>query len=188
MSKKRLRGAAALDAVAQAPPNMVAEVLDGELHTSPRPRIRHARASSVLGVILGGSFDGDSEPGGWILLDEPELHLGEEPDILVPDLAGWRREHMPQLPDHAFLELAPDWACEVLSPSTEGIDRVKKRAIYAREGVTHLWFVAPEAKVLEVFALDAGGYRLLDSWAAQALVYAPPFEALGLSLAELWLS
>jgi Uma2 family endonuclease len=166
---------------------MVAEVLAGELHASPRPRIRHARAATLLGAKLSGSFDDDAEPGGWILLDEPELHLGAGPDIIVPDIAGWRRERMPRLPDHAFLELAPDWVCEVLSPSTERIDRTKKRAIYAREGVSHLWFIAPDAKVLEVFALDNGSYRLVGSWADQALVRAPPFEALELALAQLWL-
>lgn len=187
MEKAPLRGARALDAVAHAPQNMVAEVLAGELHTSPRPRIRHARAGSVLGVKLGGSFDHGAEPGGWILLDEPELHLGEGPDIIVPDLAGWRRERMPRLPDHAFLELAPDWVCEVLSPSTEQIDRTKKRAIYAREGVTHLWFLAPETKLLEVFALEGGSYQLVDTWAEQSVVSAPPFAALELGLAALWL-
>lgn len=141
----------------------------------------------MLGVKLGGSFDGEAEPGGWVLLDEPELHFGEEPDILVPDLAGWSRERMPQLPDLPFLELAPDWVCEVLSPSTERIDRTKKRAIYAREGVGHLWFLDPEPKLLEVFALERGGYRLVDTWAEQAVVNAPPFAALALALAELWL-
>ena len=169
---------------------MVAEVLAGELHTLPRPRIRHTRAASVLGARLGGSFDGELEPGGWILLDEPQLHLGEGPDIVVPDLAGWRRERMPRLPDTAFLELPPDWVCEVLSPSTERIDRTKKRAIYAREGVLHLWLLAPEAQLLEVFeldTLDTRSYRLVGTWAEQELVRAPPFAALELPLATLWL-
>ena len=186
-----LRGARAFDAVEQAPEHMIAEVLDGRLYTSPRPRVRHARAASVLGVELGGSFDGEGggegELGGWILLYEPELHFGEGPDIVVPDLCGWRRERMPQLPDAAFLELAPDWACEVLSPSTERIDRTKKRALYAREGVTHLWLVAPDTKVLEVFALEGTSYRLVGSWAEAELVRAPPFAALELALAGLWL-
>lgn len=187
MAKPPLMGASAVSAVARAPANMVAEVLAGELHTSPRPRLRHARAASVLGVELGGSFDSGGEPGGWILLDEPELHLGEGPDIVVPDLAGWTREHMPQLPDTAFLRLAPDWVCEVLSQSTERMDRTTKRAIYAREGVAHLWLLAPESKQLEVFVLHGGSYQLVDTWSDQALVRAPPFAALELPLATLWL-
>lgn len=144
----------------------------------------------MLGAKLWG-FDGDDGPGGWILLDEPELHLGPQPDkadIVVPDLAGWRRERMPQLPDEAFLQLAPDWVCEVLSASTERIDRVYKRVIYAREGVSHLWFVAPSTKILEVFELERGGYRLVGTWSEQDIVSAPPFAALRLALADLWLA
>jgi Uma2 family endonuclease len=187
MRKGTLEGAAAIEAVASAPENMIAEVLAGELHTSPRPRVRHARAASVLGVKLG-SFDSDEPPGGWILLDEPELHLGPRPDIVVPDLAGWRRERMPQLPDDLFLQLSPDWVCEVLSPSTQRIDRVKKRVIYAREGVSHLWFVEPAAMILEVFELEREGYRLVGTWAEQDVVSAPPFAVLGLALGDLWLA
>jgi Uma2 family endonuclease len=186
MGEGTLKGAAALEAVEAAPENMVAEVLAGELYTSPRPRIRHARAASVLGAKLW-AFDGDDEPGGWILLVEPELHLGPQPDIVVPDLAGWRLERMPRLPDEAFLQLAPDWVCEVLSASTERIDRVHKRAIYAREGVSHLWFVSPATKILEVFELEREGYRLVGTWSEQDVVAAPPFAALGLTLGELWL-
>jgi Uma2 family endonuclease len=182
-----LEGAAALEAVAAAPENMVAEVLAGELHTSPRPRIRHARAATVLGAKLGG-FDADNTPGGWILLFKPELHLGPRPDIVVPDLAGWRRERMPRLPDEAFLRLAPDWVCEVLSDSTERIDRVKKRVIYAREGVSHMWFISPSTQILEVFQLEGESYRLVGSWSERDVVSAAPFAALALALADLWLS
>lgn len=187
MGEGTLQGAAALEAVAAAPENMVAEVLAGELYTSPRPRIRHARAASVLGAKLWG-FDGDEGPGGWIFLYEPELHLGPRPDIVVPDLAAWRRERMPQLPDEAFLRLAPDWVCEILSASTERIDRVHKRVIYAREGVSHLWFVSPSTRILEVFELEREGYRLVGTWSERDIVAAPPFAALALALGDLWLS
>jgi Uma2 family endonuclease len=187
MNPKILQGKAALDAIADAPENAIAEVLAGVLHTSPRPRIRHARAASVLGAKLW-ALDRDDEPGGWIFLDEPELHLGVEPDIVVPDLAGWRRERMPCLPDDAFLQLAPDWVCEVLSPSTERIDRVEKRAIYAREGVSHLWFVEPGTELLEVFELDRESYRIVGTWAGQDVIAAPPFAVLALALGDLWLT
>ena len=117
--------------VLNAPENKVAEILDGELFLSPRPAPRHAAAASSLGGRVGGPFDGGiGGPGGWWILDEPELHFGEH--VLVPDLAGWRRERMPAIPDVAFFTLAPDWVCEVLSPSTARIDRGEKLPIYAR--------------------------------------------------------
>ena len=128
--------------VLDAPEHVVAEIIGGTLYTHPRPAPRHATASSVLGGKLGAAFHwGEGGPGGWRILDEPELHLGEE--ILVPDLAGWRRERMPELPDTAYFTLAPDWACEVLSASTRKLDLVRKRPIYAREGIPHLWLVDP---------------------------------------------
>ncbi|MYK89894.1 MAG: Uma2 family endonuclease, partial [Acidobacteria bacterium] len=116
--------------VLDAPPHRVAEIVDGVLHTNPRPAMPHARASSSLGVKIGGPFDHDAGgPGGWWIIDEPELHLGE--DILVPDLAGWRRERMPVYPDAAYCTLAPDWVCEILSPSTRKLDLHGKRPVYA---------------------------------------------------------
>ena len=130
--------------VLEAPPHKVAEIVAGTLHTNPRPAPRHAHASSALGAKIGDPFGYGGGPGGWWILDEPELHLGE--DILVPDIAGWRRERMPDLPDTPYFPLAPDWVCEVLSPSTRDLDRHGKRPIYAREGVNHLWFVDPAAR------------------------------------------
>ena len=122
------------------PPQFVAELVDGELHASPRPAPRHAWASSRLGgklePLLAGNRGG---PAGWVLLNEPELHLG--PDIVVPDLAGWRRSRMPRLPTTAYFETVPDWVCEVLSPSTASLDRSKKLAIYARAEVAHAWLL-----------------------------------------------
>src|ERR1700729_1449695 len=114
------------------PEHLVAEIIDGALITQPRPASRHARAASRLGAELDGPFArGKGGPGGWILLDEPELHL--HGDIVVPDLAGWRRERMPELPDAAAFELAPDWICEVLSPGAAARDRTEKMPLYARE-------------------------------------------------------
>jgi len=120
----------------QVPPHLVAEILYGRLHTHPRPAPRHARSTSALTGKLFGPYDeGDGGPGGWWILDEPELHLGSE--VLVPDLAGWRRERMPQLPETAWFELAPDWVCEVLSPSTAQTDRSLKLPLYAKHGIRH---------------------------------------------------
>ena len=163
---------------------LVAEIIDGDLVTQPRPSSLHARASSRLGAELGGPFDrGRGGPGGWILLDEPELHL--HGDVLVPDLAGWRRTRMPELPDAAAFELAPDWVCEVLSPSTAAIDRANKLPIYAREGVRHAWLVDPTARTLEGFRLD-GAWVLVGTWRDEAKVRLEPFDELELELGGLW--
>ena len=171
--------------VLDAPEHMVAEIIGGTLHTHPRPAPRHAVASSRLGIELGGPFDrGRGGPGGWWILDEPELHLGEE--ILVPDLAGWRRERMPELPDTAYFTLVPDWTCEVLSASTRKLDLVRKRPIYAREGVPHLWLVDPVERILEAFELHEGRWVLIASVEDDEPVSIAPFEAVTFSLGELW--
>jgi Uma2 family endonuclease len=167
--------------VLDAPPNMVAELIRGALHLQPRPASPHARASSVLGGRIGGPFDwNDGGPGGWWIIDEPELHFG--PDVLVPDLAGWRRERMPSYPDVPFFELAPDWVCEVLSSSTRRVDVIDKRAIYGEAGVGHLWFVDPLARTLEAFALRDRAWVLLGARRDDEEVRLPPFEAVGFPL------
>ena len=176
---------AAYEDLLAVPEHLVAELINGVLITHPRPASRHARASSSLGGELYGPFDrGKGGPGGWILLDEPELHL--HGDVLVLDLAGWRRTRMPELPDAAAFELAPDWVCEVLSPSTAAMDRAEKMPIYARERVGHIWLVDPIAQTLEAYRLEQGRWSLLGTWRDEATVRAEPFEALGLELAGLW--
>jgi Uma2 family endonuclease len=173
--------------IKRLPANVVGQIVDGELWASPRPAARHARASSVLGGKLG-PFDWDrGGPGGWWILFEPELHLGN--DVLVPDIAGWRRERMPSIPDAPFFTLAPDWICEVLSPSTAGLDRIRKKHIYAREGVTHVWLVDPIVKTLEVFRLQDGHWLEVGAFSAEEsdTARAEPFEAIELELKALWL-
>ncbi len=171
--------------VLDAPPRMVAEVVSGTLHTHPRPAMRHAWASSILGGSLVNPFArGSGGPGGWWIVDEPELHLGE--DIVVPDLAGWRRETMPEYPDAAYCAIAPDWVCEVLSPSTRRLDLGGKRGLYAREGIGHLWFVDPDARTLEAFALRDGRWLLLATLVDDAPVSLPPFDAITFPLDALW--
>ena len=171
--------------VLDAPPHMVAEVVQGALHLQPRPASRHALAGSSLGMALGTPFQwGRGGPGGWWIVDEPELHFGE--DILVPDLAGWRRERMPDYPDTPYFTLAPDWVCEILSPSTRTFDLEEKRPIYAREGVHHLWFVDPAARALEAFALHGGDWTPAGSAQNDEPVSLPPFEAVTFPLDALW--
>src|SRR5205085_2249753 len=136
----------------------------------------HAEVASSLGAEVRGPFHrGRGGPGGWIILDEPELHFGaSEPDIVVPDLAGWRRERMPFVPAAAFTTLAPDWVCEVLSPSTEAEDRGEKMTIYAREGVSHAWLVDPSIRTVEVFRLDGETWRMIKTWHDDVVVRAEP--------------
>lgn len=171
------------------PDEKVAEILDGDLFASPRPALRHALASSVLGTDLTSRFHGPTgggaQPGGWWLLDEPELHLHD--DVIVPDIAGWRRENVSVLPDAAWLDVAPDWACEVISPGTESIDRGRKMKIYGREGVGHLWLLNPIGKTLEIYRLGSAGWTVLYVFQEKDTCQAEPFAAVTIDLTRLWL-
>jgi Uma2 family endonuclease len=179
------RRRATYEDVLAAPEHMVAEVIDGELYTQPRPAVPHATASTALTAALVQPFNrGRGGPGGWLFLFEPELHLGE--DILVPDLSGWRRERLPRAPNAAFITLSPDWVCEVLSPRTATLDRKQKLRVYAREQVGHVWLVDPAVRSLEVFRLENGRYSLLATHSDDDVVRAEPFDAIELELAVLW--
>lgn len=167
------------------PANMVGQITYGVLHAQPRPAPRHARAATAVTGELWSPFDrGRGGPGGWIILDEPELHLG--PHVVVPDIAGWRRERLPRLPETAFIELPPDWVCEVLSPSTARLDRTDKLAIYAEAGVGHAWYVDPEARTLEVLVLTGSKWLIAATYKDADMVAAPPFEVHTFDLAVLW--
>jgi len=181
---KPLKKGATYEDLRDVPDHYVAEMFDGELYASPRPAVPHARAATVLTAKLSDPFD-RSGPGGWVLLVEPELHFGN--DVLVPDLAGWRRERVPKLPADAFMTLAPDWICEVVSPSTESIDRGKKLRIYAREGIAHAWLLDPLRQTLEVLSLESGKWTELDTHEGTMIVRVPPFDAIELELGALWI-
>lgn len=167
------------------PDNFVAEILGGELYASPRPSFSHATVASALGVLLGGPFRfGINGPGGWLIVAEPELHL--DADVLVPDLAGWRTDRIAAEPYAAYPTLAPDWVCEVLSPSTEQIDRIKKLKIYARERVGHVWLIDPRLQTLEVLRPAGNGWSLLAKHEGSERVRAEPFDAIELELGRVW--
>jgi Uma2 family endonuclease len=169
----------------QLPEHLIGELIDGELHASPRPASRHVTVTSILGMDLGGPFQrGRGGPGGWWLLDEPELHLGQ--DVLVPDLAGWRQTRMPSVPEVPWFDLVPDWVCEVLSPSTARLDRVLKLPRYARAGVKHAWVVDPANRTLEIFRQEHERWVLVESFAGEDRARAEPFEAVELELGALW--
>lgn len=168
-----------------APAHQVAEIVDGELYTLPRPSFPHARAQAELSWWLGPRFQkGNNGPGGWWIVNEPELHL--HADICVPDLAGWRKTRMPRFPSTEFVSLAPDWICEVVSPSTAGFDRVQKMNVYAREGVRHAWLVDPLVRLLEVFELVGGAWTRRAAYRDSVRVRVPPFDEVELDLGELW--
>lgn len=172
--------------VLDAPRHLVAEIIDGELRLQPRPAKPHAAASTALSEELGPPFKrGRGGPGGWIILFEPELHLGS--DIVVPDLGGWRRERLPVLDNREpYFTLAPDWVCEVLSTSTSKSDRSEKLPIYAREGVRHAWLVDPIDRTLEVLRLENGRWSILAVHRDGARIRAEPFDAIELELGVLW--
>lgn len=175
--------------VLDAPENMTAEVIDGELHLMPRPRRAHLRAGTGLGSFLFGAYQvGSGGPGGWTIIDEPELHLGPEPDILVPDIGGWRDGRLVDADDidEPFITVAPDWACEILSPGTARVDRMKKVPIYARERVGHVWLVDPREKTIEVLRLAGEGYSLVGTFGGDEGVRAEPFDATEIPPAFLW--
>ena len=174
--------AASLADLEALPDGVMGQIIDGDLIALPRPTLRHMRAATTLGAQLSGSFEpGSGGPGGWLFLIEPELHLGA--DVVVPDIAGWRRERLPETPDTPFLALAPDWVCEVLSPSSVSVDRVRKVRVYGRERVGWYWLLDASARTLEVLRLQDDGVFALDATFGEGEpVRARPFESVELSL------
>jgi Uma2 family endonuclease len=188
MSSTPRRKLATYEDILALPEHLVGEILDGDLFALPRPSPRHALAASGAGAVVFDRFGrpgGGDSPGGWWILYEPELHLGR--DVLVPDIAGWRREKMTTLPETAFFELAPDWACEVLSPATEAIDRGRKMQVYAREGVSYLWLLNPIHRTLETYRLVESRWSLLATFVGDTEVRAEPFESIALDMSRWWI-
>ncbi|HMR07342.1 MAG TPA: Uma2 family endonuclease [Polyangiaceae bacterium] len=185
MSEPAKKKATYADVLA-APAHRVAELVSGTLVTSPRPAAPHAHAASVLGMDIGSPFQrGRGGPGGWWILYEPELHFDE--DVVVPDLAGWRRERMPVVPNVPYFTLPPDWLCEVLSPSTEAFDRADKLRVYAGAGVSWVWLVNPLLRTLEVLHLENDSWTVSRTLRGDGLQRIDPFSAIELNLGDLWL-
>jgi Uma2 family endonuclease len=178
------KGRATYRDILDAPEHKVAEIINGELRLSPRPAIPATSVNSQLGARLIVEFGSDGPPGGWVILFEPELHLGD--DVLVPDIAGWRMERLPVLPDEAAFVLPPDWICEVLSPSTEKIDRAEKLTIYAAHGVQWAWLVHPRRRTLEAWRLLDGRWLSMGVFKDADRVRIEPFDAIEIDLAKLW--
>jgi Uma2 family endonuclease len=175
------------DRLLALPEGLTGEILNGQLHTQPRPAGPHARAETELSIDIGSAYGrGRGGPGGWWIIVEPEIHFVIDQEITVPDLAGWRKARMPQLPqDHRF-GVVPDWVCEILSPSSASRDREIKLPIYAHYGVAYAWLVDPVRRSLEAYALAQGEWRLLSEASDTDRVAVAPFAALELDLSNLW--
>jgi len=181
------RGATYAD-LRKLPESMIGEIIEGDLYATPRPAVPHANAASGIAAALRGPFHGGpggNGPGGWWILFEPEIHLGA--DVLVPVIAGWCVARLPILPDAPFLDIAPDWVCEVVSPSTGSIDRVVKMRTYAREAVTHVWLVDPIQRTLEVYRLESHRWLVAGSYSGAERVRAEPFTAVEVDPASWWI-
>ena len=165
------------------PEHLTGEIIDGDLYAFPRPTSLHGRGAMRLGRALGPADDDDG-PDGWILLPEPAIWFGKK-HMLVPDLAGWRRSRMPELPDVKSFKQAPDWVCEGLSPSTGRYDRGRKREIYASAGVASFWLFDPALKLVETFVLAGKHYTIGPIGGGADVVAFPPFP-FKIDLAKLW--
>ncbi|MEA3278501.1 MAG: Uma2 family endonuclease [Pseudomonadota bacterium] len=175
------------DQLAALPENLTGEILNGQIHAQPRPAPRHARAASRLDRSIGRGYDdGDDGPGGWWILPEPEIHFVRKLEVVVPDLAGWKHERMPKLPETDYFETVPDWVCEVLSPSTASKDREVKMPIYAHYGVRHAWLVDPKARTLEALELRSGVWAEIGRFSGSDAVSIVPFDKIRIELATLW--
>lgn len=182
---RRSKRSATYADVEAVPEHLVAEIIDGELLTHPRPSPRHSGAANVVSGKLTNPFqEGEGGPGGWVFFVEPEIMFGS--DLLVPDIAGWRRERLPAYPEENFFRVTPDWLCEILSGSTEKRDRTLKMRIYGVAGVLHLWLIDPRLQIMEAFENDGGRWRKIGDWNSADSVRAPPFDAISFSLAALW--
>ncbi len=182
-----VRTLALYDRLLALPEGLTGEILNGQLHTQPRPSGPHARAESVLQIELGGPFDrGKGGPGGWWILVEPEIHFIRDTEVCVPDLAGWRRERMSAIPRDQRFEIVPDWVCEILSPSTESKDRQVKMPLYARYGVSFAWLIDPVAQTLEAYCLERDDWIPIGHWQGDQRIEVRPFERVPLDLAGLW--
>jgi Uma2 family endonuclease len=169
------------------PENVTGEIIDGELIVTPRPSRKHGYAASSLGGRLTPSyqFGEGGGPGGWIFLVEPEIGLGE--NIMVPDVAGWKRALFPVDEDHNWISVPPDWVCEVLSPGTARTDKTVKMPVYARFGIPYLWFIDPAVRTLDAFRLEDGKWVVVGLFVQDDKVRIEPFSDVEIDLSILWL-
>ena len=179
---RRIPTLADLDAL---PRGIKGEIIEGVLYTMTRPRSRHQRTGAMIVSALSGPFDlGQRGPGGWWILPEPGIELPNTPEI-APDLAGWRRERLPVLPEDA-LTVVPDWVCEILSPTTRRHDLLIKMPYYAKIGVPFAWLVDLEARALTAQRLESGRWVTLAAYGDETEARIEPFDVIMLNVASWW--
>jgi len=168
------------------PESLTGEILKGQLYAHPRPTGPHILAASNINAEIHGPYQrGRGGPGGWWILLEPEVHLVLDREVAVPDVAGWRKERLPAIPDSHKFDVVPDWICEVLSPSTASIDREIKMPLYSQYGVRYLWLVDPKQKTLEAYKLAGDVWHNLGVFSDADKISVEPFEAIEVTLDEL---
>lgn len=175
------------EAIEALPEGVIGELINGQLHTQPRPAGPHALVASNLGADLINPFSrGRGGPGGWWIIDEPEAHFIRNKELVVPDVAGWRRERMPSVPEDQRFEVVPDWVCEVLSPSTASKDREVKMPLYARYGVDYAWIIDPRTRCLQAFERRGEDWFEVATFGSGEAICAPPFQAVTLEADAPW--
>lgn len=174
-----------LDDLNALPRGIKGEIIEGVLYTMTRPRSPH----QALGLEIGGDLKnpfgrGRGGPGGWWILPEPGIELADTPEI-APDIAGWRKERMPELPRDSAITVVPDWVCEILSPTTRRHNLLIKMPYYARIGVKHHWLVDLEARVLTAFRLDTDWVRT-GAYGDETDARIEPFADVPLDVSSWW--
>jgi Uma2 family endonuclease len=157
---------------------------DGMLRTTSRPGLRHRRAGLACLDALSG-INASLRGRGWWIEVEAEIRFPAG-RLAVPDLAGWRVDRVPKLPDENPLTVLPDWCCEILSPRTARDDNRLKLPLYARSQVPWSWLVDPVLRLVEVYQTVNGLPTLVTAAQEDEQRVLPPFE-LEVSLAGWWL-
>ena len=169
------------------PPGIVGEIIEGVLYTMTKPRMRHQRTGTGIGGDLRGPFDlGRGGPGGWWIVAEPGIELPNDTKEISPDVAGWRRERMPEMPGDEPIRIVPDWVCEILSKTTRRHDQLVKMPYYAKVGVTYAWVVDLDARVLTAYRLEGGAWRVIGAYSDETEARIEPFDVVPLHVADWW--
>ncbi len=159
------------------PESLTGEILNGQLYAHPRPSGKHVAVATNIGIDIGGPYQrGRGGPGGWRILIEPEVHLALDQEVVVPDVAGWRLARLPSVPENHKFTVVPDWVCEILSPSTESVDKSIKMPLYARYGVQYLWLVHPIEMTLHAYKLSGTEWALQGIFRETDTVRLEPFN------------
>lgn len=187
MNPQFVRKPSLYDQLVALPDGLTGEIINGQVRTQPRPAWPHALASSRLGSDIEGPYGrGRGGPGGWWIINEPEIHFVLDAEVTVPDIAGWRRQRMPTPPEGHKIQVVPDWTCQIFSPSTKSTDREEKMPLYARYGVSFGWLIDPKARTLEAYKLVDGKWTPLGLFRDDDIVSVAPFDAISIHLIDLW--